>query len=78
MYGLAPIGYLSGAGLKVTESSRGGGRRVSQRDFNGNQTLRRGPRLLRSRTVGLYGHQGCPLAIKEKKKKSNWLTRLGG
>lgn len=43
MYGLAPIGYLSGAGLKVTESSRGGGRRVSQRDFNGNQTLRRGP-----------------------------------
>lgn len=35
MYGLAPIGYLSGAGLKVTESSWGGGRGVSLRDFNG-------------------------------------------
>lgn len=35
MYGLAPIGYLSGAGLKVTESSWGRGRGVSLRDFNG-------------------------------------------
>lgn len=53
MYGLAPIGYLSGAGLKVTESSWGGGRGVSQRDFNGNQTLRRGPHLLRSERTEL-------------------------
>lgn len=35
MYDLAPIGYLSGAGLKVTESSWGGGRGASPRDFNG-------------------------------------------
>lgn len=35
MYGLAPIGYLSGAGLKVTESSPGGGRGLSRGAFNG-------------------------------------------
>lgn len=37
MYGLAPIGYLSGAGLKVTGSSwaGGGGGGTSLSDFNG-------------------------------------------
>lgn len=35
MYDLAPIGYLSGAGLKVTGSSWGGGRGASPGDFNG-------------------------------------------
>lgn len=67
MYGLAPIGYLSGAGLKVTESSWGGGRGVSQRDFNGSRRSREVP------TSGGVGELCCraarPVLSPLKKKK---------
>ena len=68
MYGLAPIGYLSGAGLKVTESSRGGGRGVSQRDFNGTRRSREVPT---SGGVGeLCGRAARPVLSPLKKKKN--------
>ena len=80
MYGLAPIGYLSGAGLKVTESSRGGGRGVSQRDFNGTRRSREVPT---SGGVGeLCGRAARPVLspLKKKKKKFffSFLAQLAG
>ena len=69
MYGLAPIGYLSGAGLKVTESSWGGGRGVSQRDFNGTRRSREVP------TSGGVGELCCRAArpvLSPLKKKKNF------
>ena len=76
MYGLAPIGYLSGAGLKVTESSWGGGRGVSQRDFNGTRRSREVP------TSGGVGELCCraarPVLSPLKKKKIFFLAQLAG
>lgn len=77
MYGLAPIGYLSGAGLKVTESSWGGGRGVSQRDFNGTRRSREVPT---SGGVELSCRAARPVLSPLKKKKMffSFLAQLAG